>query len=74
MTIIKKVLAFFGLISGGLLCFIGGYNALITLLDQAFSDFMDFANFNVVNLLNPFTSVGGSGTFLDSIVAGPMAS
>lgn len=70
----KKVLALFGLIPGGLLCFIGAYNALITLLDQIFSDFIDFTNFSIANLFNPFTSVGGSGTFLDSIVAGPGAS
>lgn len=70
----KKILALFGLIPGGLLFFIGGYNALLTLLDQIFSDFIDFTNFNIVNLFNPFTSVGGSGTFLDSIVAGPGAS
>ena len=70
----KKVLAVIGLIPGGLLCFIGGYNALITLLDQVFSDFFDFTNFSLGNLLNPFTSIGGSGTFLDSIVAGPGAS
>jgi hypothetical protein len=74
MKMMKKVLALFGLIPGGLLCFIGGYNALITLLDQIFSDFIDFTNFSIANLFNPFTSVGGSGTFLDSIVAGPGAS
>lgn len=74
MKIIKKFLAFFGLIPGGLLCFIGGYNAIITLLAQVFSDFIDFTNFNVANLFNPYTSFGGSGTFLDSVFAGPGAS
>ena len=74
MDLLKKALAAVGLIPGGLLCFVGGYNALITLLDQVFSDFFDFTNFSLGNLLNPFTSVGGSGTFLDSIVAGPGAS
>jgi hypothetical protein len=34
MDLLKKALAAVGLIPGGLLCFIGGYNALITLLDQ----------------------------------------
>ena len=74
MKIMKKALALFGLIPGGLLCFIGGYNALITLLDQIFSDFIDFTHFSIANLFNPFTSVGGSGTLLDSIIAGPGAS
>lgn len=74
MKMVKKALALFGLIPGGLLCFIGGYNALITLLDQIFADFIDFTNFSIANLFNPFTSVGGSGTFLDAIVAGPGAS
>ena len=74
MKIFKKVLALFGLIPGALLCIVSGYNALITLLDQIFSDFIDFTNFSIANLFNPFTSVGGSGTFLDSIVAGPGAS
>ena len=74
MKLIKKILAFLGLIPGGLLLFIGGYNAAMTLLAQVFSDFVDFTNFNVANLFNPFTSVGGSGTFLDSVFAGPGAS
>jgi hypothetical protein len=74
MNIMRKALAVCGLVPGGLLCFVGGYNALITLLDQIFSDFVDFTNFSIANLFNPFTSVGGSGTFLDSIVAGPGAS
>lgn len=74
MKMIKKLLALTGLIPGGLLCFIGAYNALITLLDQIFSDFIDFTNFSLGNLFNPYTSAGGSGTFLDSIVAGPGAS
>ncbi len=71
---IKKFAAFLGLFPGGLLLFLGGYNALLTLLAQLFSDFVDFTNFSLVNLLTPYTSVGGSGTFLDSIVAGPGAS
>ena len=74
MKMLRKIVAFFGLIPGITLCFIGGYNALITLLDQIFSDFIDFTNFSIANLFNPFTSVGGSGTLLDSIVAGPGAS
>ena len=37
-------------------------------------DFYDFTRFSLVNLFNPFTSFGGSGTWLDSIVAGPGAS
>jgi len=74
MKIMRKVLAFFGIIPGGLLVLVGGYNALITLLDQIFSDFVDFTNFSIANLFNPFTSLGGSGTLLDSIVAGPGAS
>jgi hypothetical protein len=74
MKLLKKTAALFGLIPGGLLCVIGGYNVIITLLTQVFSDFIDFTNFNVVNLFNPFTSFGGSGTFLDSFFAGPGAS
>ena len=74
MKMMKKVLALFGLIPGGLLFFVAGYNALLTLLDQIFSDFIDFTNFSIANLFNPITSAGGSGTFLDSIVAGPGAS
>ncbi len=71
---IKKIAAFIGLIPGALLFLLGGYNALLTLLEQIFSDFVDFTNFSLVNLFTPYTSVGGSGTFLDSIVAGPGAS
>jgi hypothetical protein len=71
---IKKIAAFIGLIPGAVLVLVGGYNALLTLLSQIFSDFIDFTNFSLVNLFTPFTSVGGSGTFLDSIVAGPGAS
>lgn len=74
MNLLKKTLALIGLIPGVILCFFGGYSALVTLLDQFFSDFIDFTNFNIINLFSPFTSVGGSGTFLDSIVAGPGAS
>ena len=74
MKYLRKALALTGLIPGGVLCFFGGYSALVTLIDQVFSDFIDFTNFNLVNLFNPFTSIGGSGTFLDSIVAGPGAS
>ena len=71
---LKKVLAMAGLVPGGILCFFGGYSAVLTLLDQILSDFIDFTNFNLINLFNPYTSIGGSGTFLDSIVAGPGAS
>ena len=74
MKLLKKALALVGLIPGAALCLFGGYSAVLTLLDQVLSDFIDFTNFNLINLLNPFTSVGGSGTFLDSIVAGPGAS
>ena len=70
----KKLVALFGLIPSALLLFVGGYNAALTLLAQIFSDFIDFTNFSLVNLFTPYTSVGGSGTFLDSIVAGPGAS
>lgn len=69
-----KLLAFFGLVPGGTLVLLGGYNAILTLLAQISSDFIDFKNFSLVNLFTPFTSVGGSGTFLDYIVAGPGAS
>ena len=71
---LKKLLAVLGLIPGTSLLILGGYNAALTLLAQIFSDFVDFTNFSLVNLFTPFTSVGGSGTFLDSIVAGPGAS
>jgi hypothetical protein len=70
----KKLVALIGFIPGAVLLFVGGYNALLTLLAQIFSDFIDFTNFSLVNLFTPFTSVGGSGTFLDSSVAGPGAS
>jgi hypothetical protein len=71
---IKKVAAFLGMIPGSLLLLFGGYNALLTLLAQIFSDFIDFTNFSLINLFTPYKSVGGSGTFLDSVVAGPGAS
>ena len=71
---LKKLAAVLGLIPGAILLLLGGYNAALTLLAQIFSDFVDFTNFSLVNLFTPFTSVGGSGTFLDSIVAGPGAS
>ena len=71
---LKKLAAVLGLIPGAILLILGGYNAALTLLAQIFSDFVDFTNFSLVNLFTPFTSVGGSGTFLDSIVAGPGAS
>ena len=71
---LKKLVAVLGLIPGTSLLILGGYNAALTLLAQIFSDFVDFTNFSLVNLFTPFTSVGGSGTFLDSIVAGPGAS
>ena len=70
----KKLVALLGLIPSALLLFVGGYNAALTLFAQIFSDFIDFTNFSLVNLFTPYTSVGGSGTFLDSIVAGPGAS
>ena len=73
-VMLKKLLAVLGLIPGTSLLILGGYNAALTLLAQIFSDFVDFTNFSLVNLFTPFTSVGGSGTFLDSIVAGPGAS
>ena len=71
---LKKLVAVLGLIPGTSLLILGGYNAALSLLAQIFSDFVDFTNFSLVNLFTPFTSVGGSGTFLDSIVAGPGAS
>ena len=71
---VKKLAALLGLFPSALLFFLGGYNAALTLLAQIFSDFVDFNNFSLVNLFTPFTSVGGSGTFLDSIVAGPGSS
>ena len=71
---LKKLAAVLGLIPGAILLILGSYNAALTLLAQIFSDFVDFTNFSLVNLFTPFTSVGGSGTFLDSVVAGPGAS
>lgn len=73
-SMFKKMLALFGLAPGGALLLLGGYNAILTLLRQIFADFIDFKNFSLANLFTPFTSVGGSGTFLDYIVAGPGAS
>ena len=70
----KKLAAVLGLVPGAILLILGGYNAALTLLAQIFSDFVDFTNFSLVNLFTPYTSVGGSGTFLDSVVAGPGAS
>jgi hypothetical protein len=70
----KRIAALFGLIPGVILLFIGGYNATLTLLEQVFSDFIDLSHFSLVYLFTPYTSAGGSGTFLDSIVAGPGAS
>lgn len=71
---LKKLAALLGLVPGTILLILGGYNAALTLLAQIFSDFVDFTNFSLVNLFTPYTSVGGSGTFLDTIVAGPGAS
>lgn len=71
---LKKLVALLGIIPSALLLFVGGYNAALTLVAQIFSDFIDFTNFSLVNLFTPYLSVGGSGTFLDSIVAGPGAS
>ena len=71
---VKKMVGFLGLIPSVLLFFVGGYNATLTLLTQIFSDFIDFTNFSLVNLFTPYTSVGGSGTFIDSVVAGPGSS
>jgi hypothetical protein len=74
MKFLKKSLAFVGFIPGGALFVFGVYSAAVSLLNQIMSDFIDFTNFNLINLFNPTTSVGGSGTFLDSVVAGPGAS
>ena len=71
---LKKLAAILGLVPGAILLLFGAYNAFLTLLSQVFSDFIDLTHFSLVNLFKPFTSVGGSGTFLDSIVAGPGAS
>jgi hypothetical protein len=71
---LKKIAAVIGLFPGVILLLIGGYNAVLTLIAQVFSDFIDLTNFSLVYLFTPFTSVGGSGTFIDSIVAGPGAS
>lgn len=71
---LKRFAALLGLIPGGILLFVGGYNAALTLLAQFLSDFIDFSHFSVVYLLTPYSSAGGSGTFLDSVVAGPGAS
>ena len=70
----KKLAALLGFFPSVLLLIVGGYNATLSLLTQAFSDFIDFTNFSLVYLFTPYTSVGGSGTFLDSIVVGPGAS
>jgi hypothetical protein len=71
---LKKIAALIGLLPGAILLLIGGYNAVLTLIAQVFSDFIDLTNFSLVYLFTPFTSVGGSGTFIDSIIAGPGAS
>jgi hypothetical protein len=71
---LKKIAAVIGLFPGAILLLIGAYNAVLTLIAQVFSDFIDLTNFSLVYLFTPFTSVGGSGTFIDSIVAGPGAS
>lgn len=74
MKAVKKIFAFIGLIPGGVLILFGGYNLVMIGLQQLLSDFVDFTNFSLVNVLNPFTSFGGSGTFLDRLFAGPGAS
>ena len=71
---LKKIFAIIGLIPGLFLLILGSYNAALTLLSQVFSDLVDFSNFSLLYLFTPYTSVGGSGTFLDSIVAGPGSS
>jgi hypothetical protein len=72
--LLKKLAALLGLVPGTTLLLFGGYYAALTLLAKVLSDFIDFTHFSLINLFTPFTSVGGSGTFLDSIVAGPGAS
>lgn len=74
MKAVKKILAFIGLIPSGVLILFSGYNLIMIGLQQLLSDFIDFTNFSLVNVFNPFTSFGGSGTFLDRLVAGPGAS
>jgi hypothetical protein len=74
IIILKKLAAVLGLIPGAILLILGCYNAALTLLAQIFSDFVDFTNFSIIYWLTPYTSPGGSGTFLDSIVAGPGSS
>jgi hypothetical protein len=74
MKVLKKALAGIGLIPSGVLIFFGGYNLVMVGLQQILSDFIDFTNFSLVNIFNPFTSFGGSGTFLDRLFAGPGAS
>jgi hypothetical protein len=71
---LKKLVALIGMVPGGVLLLLGGYNAALTLIAQVSSDFIDFTNFSFIKLFTPYTSVGGSGTFLDTIVAGPGAS
>jgi hypothetical protein len=71
---LKKLLALIGIVPGSALLLMGGYNAALTLIAQATSDYFDFTNFSLINLFTPYTSVGGSGSFIDSIVAGPGAS
>lgn len=74
LAMLRKISALIGFFPGVILLLFGGINAALTLLAQIFSDFIDFTNFSLVNMFNPFTSLGGSGTFLDSVVAGPGAS
>ena len=74
MRKLRKMLAGVGLIPSGVLIIFGGYNLVIVGLQQILSDFIDFTNFSLVNVFNPFTSFGGSGTFWDRFFAGPGAS
>ena len=70
----KKISAILLFIPLSLVFLVSDWLALATLVAQFFFGWMDLQHANLLNLFNPFTNFGGSGTWIDSIVAGEGAS
>jgi hypothetical protein len=69
-TLLKRIGAALLMIPVALCLLISGWLALATLITQVLSQWLDIVHFNLLNFFNPFTSLGGSGTWIDSLVAG----
>jgi hypothetical protein len=72
--VLKKLGAILLLIPLALVFLSSAWLALATLVAQFLSGWLDLQHANLLNLFNPFTSLGGSGNWIDSIVAGQGAS